>query len=250
MSRHRIASGALGIAGCALAGCVTITSSSIGTFAGVLPCADCAGILTELRLYAEQPSGRAARYELTETYLGAVDGRGSIGTAGRWATLRGSASDANATVIQIDLGRIDARKNFLRAGDDELRLLDRNLREILSNVPHSLLRVSELPARTLLENESGQTVEVERGQRVFVVLGANRATGYGWALDPPGGGSLTSLAAPVYVQEAAAPGGGGTEIWFFSARTEGRQELRFRYRRAFESGAAAVKTVSFTVSVR
>jgi len=49
----------------ALAGCVTITSSSIGTFAGVLPCADCSGILTELRLYTEQPSGQPTRYELT-----------------------------------------------------------------------------------------------------------------------------------------------------------------------------------------
>src|SRR5215467_2531982 len=94
----------------ALAGCVTITSSPIGTFAGVMPCADCSGILTELRLYTEQPSGRPARYELTETYLDAI-------------------------VVQLDLGRIDARKNFVRVGEDELRLIDfSDANEILARV--------------------------------------------------------------------------------------------------------------------
>jgi copper homeostasis protein (lipoprotein) len=232
----------------ALAGCVTITSSSIGTFAGVLPCADCAGTLTELRLFEEQPSGRAARYELTETRLGARDG-GSIGTTNRWAILRGSAGDGNATVVQLDLGRIDARKNFLRVGDDELRLLDRNLREILPNTLHSLFRVSELPPLTLLESDSGQTIEVERGQRVFVVLGANRATGYDWTLEGFGPGPLISLGGPVYAQEAATLGAGGTEIWFFAASRSGKQELAFMYRRPSEQVPPA-KTVSYTIAVR
>jgi len=234
----------------ALAGCVTITSSSIGTFAGVMPCADCAGILTELRLYAEQPSGRAARYELTETYLGSRDGDRSIGTAGRWTTLRGSASDKEATVIQIDLGRIDALRNFLRIGDDELRLLDRNLREIASPVRRTLYRVSELPAATLLESDSGQTIGVERGQRVFVVLGANRTTGYDWVLEAFGPGPLTSLGDPVYARGGATPGEGGTEIWMFRASGAGKQELNFQYRRPSERGVPAAKTVSYGVSVR
>jgi copper homeostasis protein (lipoprotein) len=249
--RHwrRIALGALVLAA-ALAGCVTISSSSIGTFAGVLPCGDCAGILTELRLYAEQPSGQPTRYELTETYLGAVDGRGSLGTAGRWATLRGSAADANATLIQLDLGRIDALKNFLRVGDDELRLLDRNKREIVANVPHSLHRVLEIPAATLVESDSGQTIDVERGQRVFVVLGSGRAAGYRWTLDPSSTASLTSLSNPVYVPEGSGLGAGGSELWFFGATLKGKQELRFQYRRAFEPDSPAVKTVSFTVNVR
>jgi copper homeostasis protein (lipoprotein) len=233
----------------ALAGCVTVSTSSIGTFAGVLPCGDCAGVLTELRLYAEQPSGRAARYELTETYLGALDGRGSIGTTGRWEALRGSAGDADATVVQLDLGRVGAVKNFARVGDDELRFLDRNKREILSNVPHSLHRVLDLPAATLLESDSGQTIEVERGQRVFVVLGVNRATGYDWALDTPASGPLTSLSSPVYVQEAAAYGADGTAMWFFGASGIGKQELVFQYRRPSEQARPA-KTVKFTITVR
>jgi copper homeostasis protein (lipoprotein) len=232
-----------------LAGCVTISSSSIGTFAGVLPCADCSGILTELRLYAEQPSGRAARYELTETYLGSRDGDRSLGTAGRWATVRGSAGDKDATVIQIDLGRIDALRNFLRVGDDELRLLDRNRREIVSPAPRSLYRVSELPAASLLESDSGAAIDVEPGQRVFVVLGSNRATGYRWTLDASGPGPLTSLGEPVYARGATFPGEGGTEIWMFRASGAGKQELNFQYRRPSDRVSAA-KTVSYTVRVR
>jgi copper homeostasis protein (lipoprotein) len=234
----------------ALAGCVTITSSSIGTFAGVMPCADCSGILTELRLYTEQPSGQPTRYELTEAYLGARDGGGSLSTTNRWTLLRGTSSDADATVIQLDLGRIDARKNFVRVGEDELRLIDRNLKEIPPTLPHSLFRVSDLPPASLLETDSGKDIEVERGQRVFVVLGANRTTGYDWILDSGPPGPLASLGGPVYAQAADLAGSGGTGIWFFRASRSGKQELRFRYRRVFTPDAPAGNTVSFTVSVR
>jgi copper homeostasis protein (lipoprotein) len=232
-----------------LAGCVTITSSSIGTFAGVLPCADCSGILTELRLFTEQPSGQPKRYELTETYLGARDGGGSLSTTNRWALIRGTAADADAAVVQLDLGRIDARRNFVRAGADELRLIDRNLKEIPPTIPHSLYRVSDLPPVSLLETNSGEAIEVERGQRVFVVLGANRTTGYDWTLTTDGAGPLASLGGPVYAQAADLAGSGGTGIWFFRASKSGKQELTFRYRRGFEN-APVVKTVSFAVNVR
>ncbi len=231
----------------ALAGCVTITTDSVGTFAGLMPCADCAGILTELHLYEEQ--GRPVRYELMETYMGTRDGDRSIGTAGRWTTLRGSAADPAATVIQIDLGRIDALRNFQRVGD-ELRLLDRKLNLIVSPAPRSLYRVSDLPPLTLVEADSGRTVEVERAQRVYVVLGANRTTGYGWELEDAGPALLTSLGGPIYAQSADLAGSGGTNLWFFGATRTGKQELRFHYRRAFGSGALAARTVSFTVNVR
>jgi len=230
-----------------VAGCVTITSSSIGTFAGVMPCADCAGILTELHLFAEQ--GRPTRFELTETYLGSRDGDRSIGTAGQWGTIRGSAEDSGATVVQLDLGSVSTRRNFLRIGEDELRRLDANLREIPSTVPHSLHRVSELPALTLLETDNGRTVEVEPGQRVFVVLGSNRATGFGWTIEASGTGLLTTIGPPIYARGAAL-GGEGTEMWFFGASLKGRQELRFLYRRPFEQRVPAIKTVNFSVVVR
>jgi predicted secreted protein len=233
-----------------LAGCVTITSSSIGTFAGLLPCADCAGVLTELHLYAEQPSGRPERFELTETFLGTRDGDRSIGTAGRWGTSRGSADDGSATVIELDLGSVNTRRNFLRVGEAELRLLDRNRKEIFPTIPHSLHRVSELPAVTLVESDSGRTFEVDPGQRVYVLLGSNRTAGFGWMLESSGTGLLTALGSPVYVRPPVALGASGSEMWFFGATLKGKQELRFQYRRPADPSAPAARTVSFTVVVR
>jgi copper homeostasis protein (lipoprotein) len=233
-----------------LTGCVTITSSSIGTFAGLMPCSDCAGILTELRLSAEQPSGRPTRYELTETFFGTRDGDRSIGTTGSWGTLRGSADDKDATVIQLDLGSVSTRRNFLRVGEDELRRLDINQREILSAAPHSLHRVTELPAVSLLETDSGRTFEVEPGQRIYVLLAANRTTGFGWMIEASGTGLLTTIGAPIFAQGAGPLGGGGTEMWFFAATLKGTQELRFHYRRPLEQGVPPAKTVTFTVVVR
>jgi predicted secreted protein len=212
-----------------------------------MPCPDCAGILTELRLYAEQPSGRPARCELTETYFGSREGDRSISRTGRWGTSRGSAGDRDATVVQLDLGRSDMPSNLLRVGDDELRLLDRNRREIASKASHSLYRVSELPAVTLVEGDSGGTIDVDPGGRVFVVLGSNRAAGYSWTLDAPG--PLTRLGDPVYTQ-GASPGEGGTEIWLFRASGSGRQGLRLQYRRSREGDVPAAKTVSYTIRVR
>jgi predicted secreted protein len=156
--------------------------------------------------------------------------------------------------VQLDLGRIDALKNFLRIGDDELRLLDRNRGEIFLNTPHSLYRVSELPPATLLEADSGRTIEVDPGQRVFVVLGANRTTGHEWVfemlVEKSAPGVLTRLGDPVYAQGASPLGGGGTTLWFFAAKAKGKQELRFEYRRPSQRDSPAAKTVSYTVSVR
>jgi predicted secreted protein len=247
MSRRRRREAAL-CAGLALAGCVTITTSSFGTFAGVMPCADCAGILTELHLYTEQ--GRPTRYELMETYMGTRDGDRSIGTTGRWATVSGSADEGGATVIQLDLGSVGTRRNFLRVGKDELRRLDLNRKELPTAAPHTLHRVSELPPVTLLEADSGRTIEVERGQRVYVVLGANRTTGYDWTVEASGNALLTSLGNPIYAQSADVAGSGGTSMWFFGAVGAGKQELVFRYRRPWEQGAPAARTVTFAVTVR
>src|SRR5262245_8860155 len=232
----------------ALCGCVTITPSALGTFAGVLPCADCAGILTELHLYTEQ--GRPRNYELMETYMGTRDGDHSLGTAGTWTTLSGALADPGATVIRIDLGRVDALRNFRRIGDDELRLLDRKLNDIVSPAPRSLYRVSELPPATLVETDSGRTIEADRGQRVFVVLAGNRTTGYDWTIEAFEPGVLASLGGPIYAQTADLAGSGGTTIWFFAAGRSGRQDLRFHYRRPFGDSALAVKTVTFAVTVR
>jgi predicted secreted protein len=239
------------LAGCAGSGSdapsTPASSVLVGTFTGILPCADCAGIRTDLALYAEQPSGEPTRYALRETYIGTRQGDRTVETAGSLAVKRGSASDPNATVYQLDSAKADLRRHFLRAGENELRLLDREQREIKSSASYSLYR-----AITLAEADSGKVVDVRPGERVTVRLAANRSTGYGWAFLSSGSNALTRLASE-YTQVAGAdgkPGGDGLESWYFQAKGSGQQELRFEYRRPWERNVPAAKSANYTIRVR
>jgi len=232
------------------------STPSLGTFAGVLPCADCAGIRTELTLFAEQPSGRPMRYELRETYLGTRDGDRTFEKTGRWTVLRGSASDGDATVYQLDFDQPQTVRNFLKVGDDDLRLLDRNQNEISTPAPHSLHRIPKEPSKseiTLSESDPGRTIDVNPGQRLAIRLNSNRTTGYRWELAAPAAGVLTKLGEPSYTAEATAAGaagGGGIETWSFEASRSGEERLLFEYRRPWERDLPATQTVSYTISVR
>jgi Predicted secreted protein len=226
------------------------------TYAGVLPCADCAGIRTEIKLYAEQPSGRPVRYELSQTYLKTRDGDRSVQSTGRWTILRGSASDRDATVYQLDYDRPGRAQNFLKVGDDELRQLDGQEREIASPAPHSLHRVStesSMHAVTLTESDAGRTIDVTRGDRIVIQLRGNRTTGYTWTLAAGDPDVLTSLGEPTYTPDAASAdtvGAGGVETWSFRASRNGQVELRFDYRRPWEHDVPATRTVLYTLNVK
>jgi len=228
----------------------------LGAFVGVLPCADCSGIRSKLRLYTEQSSGRPTRYEATETYLRTRDGDRTVRRAGRWTILRGSATDPNATVYQLDYDRADRQQNLLRVSDAELRLLDREQREITSTAPHSLHRApndQSVDSITLADGDSGRVARVARGQTVVIRLSSNRSTGYRWTLAPFPAGVLTPLGDPVYTSAGApsgAVGAGGVEAWSFLASESGRQELRFEYRRPWERDVAAARILRYTIAVQ
>jgi predicted secreted protein len=241
----------------ALAGCAGSGGDSpsapasavlLGTYTGILPCADCAGIRTDLSLYSEQPGGEPTRYALRATYIGTRQGDRTFESGGHLTVKRGSASEPDATVYVLDSGKPDARRNFVRAGDNELRLLDREQREIKSSAPHSIFR-----ATTVAEGDSGKLIEVRPGERLIVRLTTNRTTGYGWALLASGSDVLTRLTAGEYtevVPTAGKPGAGGIESWYFEANRSGQQELRFVYRRPWELDAPPAKSASYTVRVR
>jgi len=125
-------------------------------FKGVLPCADCAGIRTELRLYANPASGQPLHYESTQTYMGTRVGNRTVESTGRWTIFRGSATDREAIVYQLDFDRPGMEQNFLKVGEGELRLLDRHQQEIPLSVSHSLHRVAEESADAGSSDEGRQ----------------------------------------------------------------------------------------------
>ncbi len=112
----------------------------MGRYTGVLLCADCPGIRTELSLYVQGAFREPATYVLRETYLESGNGDLSFTTTGRWTIRRGSTADPNATVYQLNFDRPDQIRNFLKVGDKELRMLDGALGELPPSLPRTLMR--------------------------------------------------------------------------------------------------------------
>jgi hypothetical protein len=79
------------------------TAVLVGVYQGTLPCADCSGLDTVLRLYAKGKFDTTyAFYVRTQTYRGAPHGDVTLSDRGDWAVLRGDAIDDNATVYQLN----------------------------------------------------------------------------------------------------------------------------------------------------
>ncbi|MDW5443393.1 YbaY family lipoprotein [Polaromonas sp. SM01] len=98
------------------------------TFAGVLPCADCAGIAHTLTLRAD------GLYRLRRTYLGKPDG--PFAETGRWT------ADSQGQKLTLSSGQ--ATQLFALQGKDALRLLDRTGQPIPSSANLALRRTAQL----------------------------------------------------------------------------------------------------------
>ena len=120
-----------------------MAAALIGVYCGMLPCADCQGIDTTLTLYAKSPQEFVnTSYLLQQTYRGTRDGDRTFAERGTWKLLKASAADPNATILQLrsDRGEI---QNFVRISNDELKLLDRERRDIASPFNLSLKRTDQ-----------------------------------------------------------------------------------------------------------
>jgi hypothetical protein len=116
----------------------TGTTAIRARYEGVLPCADCTGIQTELLLLAD------GSYVMRETYQGKGDN--TFESRGRYNTTSGTPAEANATVYQLTPSEGETR-NFVAAnGGQELRLLDMSKQEIASQAPHTLKLTGGAPA--------------------------------------------------------------------------------------------------------
>ena len=115
----------------------------IGVYKGKLPCADCGGLDTELRLYAK------GKFDITDTfyiesrtYLATRNGDQTYTDRGEWAVLKGDAVDPNATVYQLDPGTPDRSQYLLlQQQGAALTQLDRELLPIHSPMNLTLRRV-------------------------------------------------------------------------------------------------------------
>ena len=101
------------------------------TFAGTLPCADCAGQQTVLTLFADQS------FRMHTRYLGARDGSTpEVRDLGRWGAV-------DAATIELRGGR-EAPMRFSRQASGALRLLDTRGLPIASTLNYELARQPDI----------------------------------------------------------------------------------------------------------
>ena len=104
------------------------------TWEGVLPCADCDGIQTRLRLVADE-EGR--RYELQEAYL-ADDGGERFEAQGEWTQESVLIDGAASVVYRLDVQ--GAGRWFALVGDGALELREERDRASANGPAHRLQR--------------------------------------------------------------------------------------------------------------
>jgi uncharacterized lipoprotein NlpE involved in copper resistance len=123
------------------AAAVADRESEIGRWRGRLPCSDCAGIDTELTLYAAA-GGVEGPFRLVEVHVGRRGGTvRRVESEGEWFAQRGDADDPEATVYRLEPSQ-GAPRRFLAVGDD-LEALDHQGRRIRTRANLRLTLVAD-----------------------------------------------------------------------------------------------------------
>lgn len=111
----------------------------VGVFVGVLPCADCSGIRTELTLVRKASGWAEGRFLMKETYLGRRVA--PFVSTGEWTTIKGDAVDDNAVVYELNPDH--PTRHFLKDGEHRIEVLDGDLKALPRGLPRVLLLQSK-----------------------------------------------------------------------------------------------------------
>jgi inhibitor of cysteine peptidase len=110
----------------------------IGHYRGLLPCADCSGIETDLWLYAKDPKELVdTGYKMTMVYQGKGT---SFEETGTWSVSHGTPDNKDAIVYQLKAANGSVQQ-FLHAGARKLIMLDAEGRRLPATLPTTLKRV-------------------------------------------------------------------------------------------------------------
>jgi copper homeostasis protein (lipoprotein) len=121
------------------------TAVLLGVYKGTLPCGDCSGLDTVLRLYAKGKFDTTyAFYIRTQTYRGAPHGDVVLTDRGDWTVSRGDATNPDATVYQLSPDGQQPADSWLVQGQGaSLVQLDRDQKPIDSKINLTLHRVGQ-----------------------------------------------------------------------------------------------------------
>lgn len=94
-------------------------------------------------------------------------------------------------------------------------------------------------------------VEAVVGQEFELRLESNRTTGYSWSLVKNYSHKILNLIATDYeASKTGLMGAPGTQIWKFTADSEGQTEVIFHYARSWEKDVPPVRERSFVITVK
>ncbi|TPG40941.1 copper resistance protein NlpE [Flavobacterium pectinovorum] len=118
-------------------------SESLGeakTYEGVLPCADCSGIKTVLKIYAGDGTMETHKFDLSSVYQGKGDGK-EFTQKGNYNTERGLEDDPNGTIYVLNYDKPEGEQIFYgysAKSPDKLFLLDHDRKIIKTKQVYAL----------------------------------------------------------------------------------------------------------------
>ncbi len=123
------------------------TAILLGVYKGAMPCADCEGLETVIRLYTKSKFDFTyAYYVRTQTYKGSPKGDVTYSDRGDWTLLRGDAEDENATVYQLNPDNEQHSEALLvQDQGNALVQLDHDLKTIDTTANLTLTKVGAAP---------------------------------------------------------------------------------------------------------
>ena len=116
----------------------------------------------------------------------------------------------------------------------------------------ALLSLQTLAGREMIrvnENQNGETISVETGDTLEVMLEGNPTTGYTWEvkwLDP----AVIKQAQSDFISGSTGLGSAGSQIFRFEAIASGETVLKLIYKRPFEKSMMPLKDFKVTISVK
>jgi hypothetical protein len=162
---------------CLLTGCiqpgtptavVAAGSSVFGVFEGITPCSaqtrplpqipedtNCEQMIWKFTLYHDSITGEPTTYHLDAAYglpkqntTGLDEGGTAITMQGRWAIVKGTGTDPNAVIYQLNPEDPQMSLSFLKVDEDILHVLDADLQMIVGNAAwsYTINRTDNLPA--------------------------------------------------------------------------------------------------------
>lgn len=112
----------------------------LATYRGVLPCADCPGIDTTVKLFGADAQATNGLYFIHHVYQ---ERKSSYNETGTWTLEKGTPHDASATVYVLKPKTGSGLTNFLQVGTDEIKQLDNDRKPFDGTTNFLLKRVGK-----------------------------------------------------------------------------------------------------------